>query len=61
MSMAAAEAALIDDFADFLAGGEASDAELLPTADPAFEERLRRRLWRSFLASHLRDAGKEIH
>ncbi len=61
MSTAAGEAALIDDFADFLADGEARDAELLPTADPAFEERLRRRLWRKFLASHLRDSGNEIH
>lgn len=61
LSTAAAEAALIDDFADFLVDDEARDAEPLPTADPAFEERLRRRLWRSFMASHLCDAGKEIH
>jgi hypothetical protein len=60
-STVAEDAALLEDFADFLAGDDASDAELLPTPDPAFKERLRRRLWRTFAGSTLRGRGNEIH
>jgi hypothetical protein len=34
---------------------------MLPAPDPVFQERLRRRLWRSYVVSHLSNAGKETH
>ena len=48
-----------EDFAEFLAGDEASDYALQPP-DPAFREMLRRRLWRMHVVTHLRD-GQETH
>jgi len=61
MSTAADDAALIEDFADFLGCDEDFEAGGLPAPDPVFKERLRRRLWRHYVVSHLRNAGKEPH
>lgn len=61
ISTAADDAALIEDFVDFLAGGEGFETGGLPAIDPAFMERLRRRLWRNYVVSHLRNVGKEPH
>lgn len=61
MSTAAAEAALLEDFADFLLGDEGFEAGRLPAPDPAFRERLRRRLWRNHIVSTLCNVGKETH
>jgi hypothetical protein len=60
-STAADDAALIEDFADFLGGGGDFEAEAGVGPDPAFQERLRRRLWRNFVVSHIGNAGKETH
>ena len=61
MSPAADDAALIEGFADFLAGDEDFGTGALPAADPVFRERLQRRLWRNYVVSHLRNVGKETH
>jgi len=58
--VAAAEAELMADFADFMNGEDELDSGLLPTPDPTFKERLRRRLWRTFLMSYLR-GGDSTH
>lgn len=55
------DAELIEDFADFLARDEDCRAEELPAADALFSERLRRRLWKNFVISQLRNVGKETH
>jgi hypothetical protein len=61
MSSAADHAALIEDFADFLVGDEGFEAGRLPAADRVFRERLRRRLWRHYVVSNLRNVGKKAH
>jgi hypothetical protein len=55
------DAALIEDFAEFIGGDEYFETGMLAAPDPVFQERLRRRLWRSYVVSHLRNAGKETH
>jgi len=40
------DAQLVSEFAEFLAGPEASGSPLRAAPDPVFKERLRRRLWR---------------
>jgi hypothetical protein len=55
------DAALIEEFREFLTGNEGFDAIELPAPDPIFSERLRRRLWRNFVLSHLSNGGKETH
>ena len=58
---AADDAMLIEDFRDFVAGDEGADSERLPPPDPIFRDRLRRRLWRNFVHSHLGKAGEKVH
>jgi len=58
---AADDAMLIEDFRDFLAEDEGFDSERLPSPDPIFRDRLRRRLWRNFVISHLGRAGEKFH
>ena len=53
------DATLADDFADFLAPTP-EGMEDLPPPDPIFRERLRRRLWRMYVQTHLKD-GPEPH
>jgi len=60
-STAVDDAALIEDFTEFIGGDEYFETGKLPAPDPVFQERLRRRLWRSYVVSYLRNAGKEIH
>lgn len=60
-STASNDAALIEDFADFLGGGGDLEAEEGVGPDPVFQERLRRRLWRNYVVSHFRNAEKETH
>jgi hypothetical protein len=60
-SLATEEADLLNDFADFMSGEEELDLGLLPAPDATFRERLRRRLWRSFVLSYLRGGGKASH
>ena len=48
---------LLAEFEEFLVGDRAFDQEALPTPDPAFQERLRRRLWRTQLLTQQRDRG----
>ncbi len=43
------DAALFEEFAEFLAGDVAPETPSLPAADPIFRESLRRRLWRMHL------------
>lgn len=60
-SAAVDDAALIEDFTEFIGGDEYFETGKLAAPDPVFQERLRRRLWRSYVVSYLRNAGKEIH
>lgn len=52
------EADLLADFADFMSEEEELEPGLLPTPDAMFKERLRRRLWRTFVLSDLRGGGE---
>lgn len=61
MSSAADDAMLLEDFTDFLIGNEGFEMRGLPAPDPGFRERLRRRLWKNYVVSHLRKGGREIH
>lgn len=54
------ERALIDEYEEFMACDEEIDSGWLPTPDPAFRERLRRRLWRTHAVTNLPD-GRELH
>lgn len=40
---------MVSEFAEFLSGFADPEAPILPDADPVFQERLRRRLWRLHL------------
>ena len=56
----AEDAMLLEGFADFL--GDGDETYLEPSlsalqANPDFRERLRGRLWRTFVQTHLRDGG----
>lgn len=57
----AEDAMLLEDFADFVSGGDERFTEpsmsALRAASLEFRERLRRRLWRTFVQTHLRDGG----
>ncbi len=55
------DATLVEEFREFLTGNEGFDEIGLPAPDPIFSERLRRRLWRNFVLSHLGNGGKETH
>jgi hypothetical protein len=57
---ALAEAALIEDFLEFLEGESDIFEVVLPLPDPDFRERLRRRLWRSWGLSRLQ-RGRDLH
>ncbi|MAG34214.1 MAG: hypothetical protein CL908_25325 [Deltaproteobacteria bacterium] len=57
MATAADDAALIADFAEFLSGDDELDEVLLVPPDPTFREKLRRRVWRTYVQTHLRDSG----
>ena len=46
------DADLLAEFEDFISGGECSLDGTLPLPDPVFQERLRRRLWRTQLFTH---------
>jgi hypothetical protein len=46
------EGRIVSEFAEFLSGIADPDAPLLPNADPVFQERLRRRLWRLHRLAH---------
>lgn len=61
LSSFADEAGLISDFADFLAGDEGFEAGSPNAPDPVFMERFRRRLWRHYIVSHRRNAGRATH
>jgi hypothetical protein len=58
-NVAGSAASLVEDFAEFLAGDEASVYGLQPP-DPAFREKLRRRLWRLHALTRLRN-GEGTH
>ena len=55
------DAALLEDFTEFIGGDEDFETGELPAPDPVFQERLRRRLWRGYVVSRLGLAGKETH
>jgi hypothetical protein len=59
----AEDAMLLEDMADFMFAQEGDalytqQGPALPEADPDFRERLRGRLWRTFVQTHLRDRGE---
>lgn len=58
MGTAREEAQLLADFADFMTGDAQFESGELPLPNPVFRERLRRRLWRTHLMTHLRDGGE---
>lgn len=58
MGTAMDDADLIADFAEFMAGETPPDNHVLLEPDPDFRERLRRRLWRTHVVTHLRDGGE---
>ncbi len=58
--VAADDAALLRDFVDFMGGDEDLDPGLLAAPNPTFRERLRRRLWRTFVMTYLR-GGDSTH
>jgi len=55
------ETEILIDFADFMGGLEEADAAPVPSADPSFRDRLRRRLWRIFVNGSLRGGGRSTH
>jgi len=59
--LVADEAELLADFADFMSGEEELELGLVPTPDPTFKERLRRRLWRVFIMTSIRGGGDTSH
>ncbi len=61
MAIAVEEAELLADFADFMSGEEEIESSFLPTPDPSFRDRLRRRLWRGFVISYARNGGDSTH
>lgn len=62
MGVSSEDAELLADFADFMSGEEEElEAGLLPEADRTFKDRLRRRLWRTFVMGYLRGGGNSTH
>ena len=58
VGMAAGDSGLLADFLDFMAGdAEIERGEVAPP-DPVFRERLRGRLWRTHVMTHLSDSGE---
>jgi hypothetical protein len=60
MSAGADDAALIEDFVDFLGGEDEFEVGQVSAPDPVFRERLRSRLWRNYVLAFLR-RGSEPH
>jgi len=60
VAKAFAEAAVIEDFIDFLEDDGDFGVPVLPAPDPLFRERLRRRIWRSMGFTLMRDV-RDIH
>ena len=58
MGTARDDAELLADFADFMLGDSQLETGVLPPPDSIFRERLRRRLWRTHVMTHLRDGGE---
>jgi len=58
MATGQTDAELLADFADFMMGDAQIECGELPPPDPVFRERLRRRLWRTHVMTHLRDGGE---
>lgn len=58
MGSAREETQLLADFADFMTGDAQFESGELPLPDPVFRERLRRRLWRTHVMTHLGDGGE---
>ena len=52
------DARLLADFEEFMSGDTEIESGELPPPDPVFRERLRRRLWRTHVMTHLRDGGE---
>ena len=57
MGTAIEDESLMADFEDFMSGEQSFVNGDLPAPDPAFRERLRRRLWRTHVMTHLREPG----
>jgi len=57
MRTAQDDAQLLADFEDFMTGDSQLESVGLPSPGPVFRERLRRRLWRTHVMTHLRDGG----
>ena len=49
---------LLAEFEDFMTGDSQLESLGLPLPDPIFRERLRRRLWRTHVMTHLRNRGE---
>lgn len=58
MATRARDAALIEEFVDFLEGDPVDSGAGGALPDPVFQERLRRRLWRTYAQTHLKDRGE---
>ena len=60
MSTAADDAALLEDFMEFLSDAHEIELGSARAPDPVFRESLRSRLWRNFVLAYLRK-GHETH
>lgn len=58
MATVAEDAVLFEDFVEFLAGDDDLDSGPAPAPDPEFRDRLRKRLWRRYVLTHLRKRGE---
>jgi hypothetical protein len=61
LRIAPEEAGLLTDFADFMSGGEEAESGPTSILDTGFRERLRRRLWRTFVMGSLRGGSPSTH
>jgi hypothetical protein len=61
IAIAAEEAEVLADFAEFMNAEDDFESGPLPPPDQTFKERLRRRLWRTFVMGFLRGGGDSTH
>ncbi len=52
---------LMAEFDDFMRADDELASDVMPQPSPVFRERLRQRLWRAHVITHVAPSGRELH